>query len=659
MSQNSAKLHFISLAKRASIIDIIRDFIVQCSEHPNSDIYASFGELSGVFSGLSIHLPVAGECILEQGSSDYKFIDKISWKQQSFLVERILKANRTSWEVESLPLSVLVEEYYNNEIVVVSDNECNKKDTFYELNLGDIIIYRPKSLVHYRISGVSRTATDTKPKEFNLLSKHEKNIVGWKFYRKIGRNYPFWEIKIVHVTQNNKELKDLDNDKSITKDKEDDDEDIQKSEYWMVLLVGCKDIILKHVDLYKKGMNNGLYRIATEFVLNSRIIANYLEECLTLSISQTPRFISYYYPNFFGDITSSVKAHYNTKKIKQADHSIIQGLRKYNNEVKRALIDLFIDGPLKVKNSGYYILDLACGHGQDILKYKGKKIKKLIGIDISAEEIAEARHRLKGYQHSICFPIEFHVGNLLSKSTYTNILKNYKFDVVTIQLALHYMLINEEISREFLNNVVRYLNPGGLFIGTTISCDEVYNSIKYGSEKVESIKLENEIDKSEYEDPPRSDLKYISGNSIYSITINSEMWDLIFKDEKDNYGLTYFRNTWGLKYDFWLIEHINQYEYVVPWDAFCNLAKEVGLELLYTSNFPQFTKYVCNHYPNLRISNWIKNPKNANILTQHENDVFSLYRTFVFKKAITSEEVPDEKYVHSLSSGYKIRRKNI
>ncbi|KAF7459110.1 methyltransferase domain-containing protein [Cryptosporidium felis] len=672
MSQETTRIRFLSLSRKLSLNEIVKNFIIQCSDHNNHEIVAKFGEIKGFYSRINVNLPVACDCILEQGSGDYRFEEKVNRKQQSYLIERIMRTSRDSWTVaEKMEIDTFLEEKYSNEIVRVDRDEI--KTSFCELNLGEVVVYKPKSQIHFCISGTSRTKVDFENKLELPIAKVKKSVVSWSFQRNAGKMYPFWNLKIVNVSSFDKKRKrnsdsekcaqfnnwgTVENNKRVENDDEDDED-----EYWMVILSGNRSLISKHVEMYKNGLINGLDRISNELIINSSLIAKYLDESLSNALCAISPSIAYYYPNFFGDITTSIRAHYNMKKIQSAEQSIIGGLRKYNNEVKRALIDQYFDKQLKLKSYKHInILDLACGHGQDLLKYRGKKINRLVGIDISAEEISEARHRLKAHHNSVDFSVEYHVGNLLSKTSYSKILKNSAFDIISIQLSMHYILVDEETSLEFLKNVSSYLNPGGYFIGSTISCDNIYHSVKNNPVKTEGLDDSHNLGES---NKPDKDIKYVSGNSIYKIIFDKDSWGKYFSEDVDaEEGIKLFRTQWGIKYDFWLIEHINQYEYVVPWDSFCKLAHKVGLELMQYSDFQNFAEFTRENFPNIRFSNWINNPKNSSLLTHQEAEVFSLYCIFAFRKTGTDSEFAEEErsdndkaLLDKLALGFKIRKK--
>jgi mRNA (guanine-N7-)-methyltransferase len=65
------------------------------------------------------------------------------------------------------------------------------------------------------------------------------------------------------------------------------------------------------------------------------------------------------------------------------------------------------------------------------------------------------------------------------------------FDIVSTQMAIHYMFESEVKLRAFFRNVTERLEPGSFFIGTTIDSDElVYRIREHGDGR---NKIENEF----------------------------------------------------------------------------------------------------------------------------------------------------------------------
>ncbi len=122
------------------------------------------------------------------------------------------------------------------------------------------------------------------------------------------------------------------------------------------------------------------------------------------------------------------------------------GLQVRHNFLKAVLID-------KTIRPGHAILDLACGDGGDISKYRFYKLDRLALVDQSATSISYARDRLKRFR------VPFR-----SKTVQADLLDRLdlgeQFDVIYCQFAAHYF-------KDMLFDHLRHLKVGGLFVMTT------------------------------------------------------------------------------------------------------------------------------------------------------------------------------------------------
>lgn len=133
-------------------------------------------------------------------------------------------------------------------------------------------------------------------------------------------------------------------------------------------------------------------------------------------------------------------------------------LKKFHNEIKRCLIARF---------SGPRLLDLACGRGGDLQKWRDAKVEYAKGIDISASEIEEARGRYHNLPGGSKRPLvaEFEVSSTLG-TVPNQIDRSGPYDLVTCMFAAHYFYISERSFETFISNVASNLKPGGYFVGT-------------------------------------------------------------------------------------------------------------------------------------------------------------------------------------------------
>lgn len=130
-------------------------------------------------------------------------------------------------------------------------------------------------------------------------------------------------------------------------------------------------------------------------------------------------------------------------------------LKKYHNDVKRALLQEFV-------TPGDTLLDLACGRGGDLRKWADAGVAHVIGIDISSKALEEAHRRY----HTIKPPFSFETHHVLTLKDrpWTCGDAHRPVDIITCMFALHYFFETENSARTFLRTVASNLKPGGKFV---------------------------------------------------------------------------------------------------------------------------------------------------------------------------------------------------
>lgn len=146
------------------------------------------------------------------------------------------------------------------------------------------------------------------------------------------------------------------------------------------------------------------------------------------------------------------RARHHTQTRQERAQGVCAPLKRYHNDVKRRLLELFVKGP--------EMLDLACGRGGDIHKWDAlhPTLQRVTACDLSAEGVEEARRRCtpgKG-------PDKIFVHHNL-------ILETFKcdrpVDTISCMFALHYFFGTRDVLRRFLETVSMNLAPGGYFVG--------------------------------------------------------------------------------------------------------------------------------------------------------------------------------------------------
>lgn len=216
------------------------------------------------------------------------------------------------------------------------------------------------------------------------------------------------------------------------------------------------------------------------------------------------------------------------------------------------------------------LLDLACGNGGDTSKWRLGKLKTVVGIDISKDNIDSGIELYKKVQKprpdvtyiwgdcgKLIFPNFDSAMDSFSKTKMekTFISKN-QFDVVSLQFAIHYFFENEIMLRILLQNVSDNLKIGGYFIGTSLDGERVYNMLR---------------------DLKNDDAKEgkIGDDLLWKIKKDYEVkkWD----KKKANLGhkIEVFVKTIGISHT----------EYLVNYDYLVEIAKDYGIEVVEINGF--------------------------------------------------------------------------
>lgn len=178
---------------------------------------------------------------------------------------------------------------------------------------------------------------------------------------------------------------------------------------------------------------------------------------------------------------------YYTATTKSVDDSMY---RRYHNQIKFSLYH--VANPRK---SPKRLLDIGCGQGGDISKWRRTKFGLVVGLDKVPENIHRAQSRLNNVKsldrekiHLFAADMSQTVDNtMLSKDLerFQSLLntnnKPAQFDVVSCQFALHYFFKNRETWTGFINNIRTYLKPNGVFIGTCMNGVKVDQMFRAGA----------------------------------------------------------------------------------------------------------------------------------------------------------------------------------
>jgi mRNA (guanine-N7-)-methyltransferase len=275
------------------------------------------------------------------------------------------------------------------------------------------------------------------------------------------------------------------------------------------------------------------------------------------------------------------------------------------------------------------VLELASGRGGDLSKWMysnrvgrrtGAVVEALHGYDISPQCVAAAEARGAALREQAgdaeMGTIRFAVADCFTGEFWDTVSKlqendaAVKFDIVSMQFALHYGCGSETSLRQFLKGVAGALVPGGVFMGTTVDAEELSTRFLAAARaNSDTVVLENSLLRvSPCSDSLQALKDAVQGESPMSLPL-------------------------GFHYDFQLHGHVNCDEFAVPFAVLCDEASRVGLDVVAPNNFSFGTKILSW----LGDKSKLKQLGNDATLSEDERYLVTLYRSFFFVKRSDAE----------------------
>uniref|UniRef100_A0A3P8RZN4 mRNA cap guanine-N(7) methyltransferase n=1 Tax=Amphiprion percula TaxID=161767 RepID=A0A3P8RZN4_AMPPE len=255
------------------------------------------------------------------------------------------------------------------------------------------------------------------------------------------------------------------------------------------------------------------------------------------------------------DHSMKVASHYNKLQevgLAARSQSRIFFMRNFNNWLKSVLIGEILEqvrgaGPRQVS-----VLDLGCGKGGDLLKWRRGGINHLVCADIAGVSVEQCQSRYedmkrKSHANERIFSAEFITADC-SKELLSEKLDDAElmFDICSCQFVYHYSFESEQKADMMLRNACERLKPGGFFIGTTPDAFELVKRL----EASDSLSF---------------------GNEVFKVSFQSRSYPLF-----------------GCQYHFSLEDVVNVPEFLVYFPLLEHMAKRYNMRLVLKQRFSEF-----------------------------------------------------------------------
>ncbi|KAF3706918.1 mRNA cap guanine-N7 methyltransferase [Channa argus] len=251
-----------------------------------------------------------------------------------------------------------------------------------------------------------------------------------------------------------------------------------------------------------------------------------------------------------------VATHYNSLQevgLAVRSRSRIFFMRNFNNWLKSVLIGEILE---QVQDAGarqISVLDLGCGKGGDLLKWRRGGISHLVCADIAAVSVEQCQSRYEEMKKKSRINEKIFSAQFITTDCAKEVLSEklddpeLMFDICSCQFVYHYSFESEQKADMMLRNACERLKPGGFFIGTTPDAFELVKRLE------------------------ASDCLSF-GNEVFKVTFQS----------KGSYPL------FGCQYHFSLEDVVNVPEFLVYFPLLEHMAKRYNMHLVSKQRFSEF-----------------------------------------------------------------------
>uniref|UniRef100_A0A3Q3WX30 mRNA (guanine-N(7))-methyltransferase n=1 Tax=Mola mola TaxID=94237 RepID=A0A3Q3WX30_MOLML len=251
-----------------------------------------------------------------------------------------------------------------------------------------------------------------------------------------------------------------------------------------------------------------------------------------------------------------VASHYNNLQevgLAARSRSRIFFMRNFNNWLKSVLIGEILEEVRATGARHVSVLDLGCGKGGDLLKWRRGGISHLVCADIAAVSVEQCQSRYDDMKRRSHGNERIYSANFITADCSKEVLSEklddaeLMYDICSCQFVYHYSFESEQKANMMLRNACERLKPGGFFIGTTPDAFELVKRL----EASDSLSF---------------------GNEVFTVSFKS----------KGSYPL------YGCQYHFSLEDVVNVPEFLVYFPLLEHMAKRYNMRLVLKQRFSEF-----------------------------------------------------------------------
>jgi SAM-dependent methyltransferase len=148
------------------------------------------------------------------------------------------------------------------------------------------------------------------------------------------------------------------------------------------------------------------------------------------------------------------------RELGAAEPEGLGGVRRFHSWIKAVIIEEAATLARETADGALRVVDLACGRGGDLLKFRALGEVVYRGVDASAEALEAAEARAATMDGQRC---TWHHSDMCNGAPLLRLLGANSADVCTCMFGPHFAYRSPESARAFIETVRGLLRPGGVF----------------------------------------------------------------------------------------------------------------------------------------------------------------------------------------------------